>query len=382
MTDYVWKHLPYAIYLDTNALRSAGSNLDAPWINELLSITNEYGISVCMSELVLTEWCEHIIGVLEGNRQKLLSSMALLKHYGISVPDIKPGEIDIPKKAQLEEMVSGMMETAGFNIVPNWDAPISRLLNEAVTKRPPFEQGGKGLCDAVILESYAEHAKENFDKARVLVISNDGAVKRSEERFRNRGIAVDFVSEFEIVAKLKSLLNDETAAYIENKKSKLTKYILDHEPEVLALVRKTPLEITDWMLNQPSAMLYDHLSGNVESILSVQPVRITDVIGGAPTYGEEAAQDRYPVRISVEIKLEIIICEYSLGVGLLGQTRAIVQPDMVDTSSPVALEKKVYDWKPKETTKTIKRVLTVFATLDAQKEKDDVFDDLRLEKIV
>ena len=56
MTDYVWKHLPYAIYLDTNALRSAGSNLDAPWINELLSITNEYGISVCISELVLAEW--------------------------------------------------------------------------------------------------------------------------------------------------------------------------------------------------------------------------------------------------------------------------------------------------------------------------------------
>jgi len=83
MTDYVWKHLPYAIYLDTNALRSAGSNLDAPWINELLSITNEYGISVCISELVLAEWCEHIIEVLKRNRQKLLSSMALLiRHSG------------------------------------------------------------------------------------------------------------------------------------------------------------------------------------------------------------------------------------------------------------------------------------------------------------
>jgi len=166
MTDYVWKHLPYAIYLDTNALRSAGPNLDASWINELLSITNEYGISVCISELVLSEWCEHIIGVIEGNRQKLLSSMALLRHYGISVPDIKPGEISLPGKLQLVGMVSGMMKAAGFSVIPNWDAPLSRLLNEAVAKRPPFDQGGKGLCDAVILESYAEHAKENFAKAR------------------------------------------------------------------------------------------------------------------------------------------------------------------------------------------------------------------------
>jgi len=48
MTDYVWKHLPFAIYLDTNALRSAGLNLDAQWINELLSITNKYGICGCV----------------------------------------------------------------------------------------------------------------------------------------------------------------------------------------------------------------------------------------------------------------------------------------------------------------------------------------------
>jgi len=382
MTDYVWKHLPYAIYLDTNALRTAGPNLDAPWINELLSITNKYGISVCISELVLSEWCEHIIGVLEGNRQKLLSSMALLRHYGISVPDIKPSEICLPGKFQLVGVVSGMMKAAGFSVIPNWDAPLSRLLNEAVAKRPPFGQGGKGLCDAVILESYAEHAKEKFTKARVLVISNDGAVKRSAERFRDREIAVDFVSESEILAKLKSLLSDELSAYIEAKKSKLTAYVQTHEPEILDFIRKTPVEITDWTINPPSKELYDRIIGTVESILSVRPVRIIDVIGGAPTYGEETAKDRYPVRISVEIELEIVVTEPGSLLGLLGpQARAIVQPDILDSSSPVTLEKKIFDWKPREIVKTIRRALTVFATIDAQKEKDDVFDDLRIEKV-
>ena len=308
--------------------------------------------------------------------------MALLRHYSISLPDIKPGEISLPAKFQLFEIVSGMMKAAGFSVIPNWNAPLSQLLNEAVAKRPPFDQGGKGLCDAVILESYAEHAKENFAEARVLVISNDGAVKRSAERFMDRKIVVDFVGEAEIVAKLKSLLSDELSAYIEAKKSKLTAYVQANEPEILDFIRKTPLEITDWMINPPSAELHDRIVGTIESILSVRPVRITDVIGGAPTYGEETAKDRYPVRISVEIDLEIVVTEPGSWLGLLGpQARAIVQPDILDSASPVSLEKKTYDWKPRSIVKTIKRLLTVLATLDAQKEKNDVFDDLRIEKV-
>lgn len=382
MINYVWKHLPYAIYLDTNALRSAGPNLDVPWINELLSITNEYGISVCISQLVLSEWCEHIYGVLEGNRQKLLSSMTLLKHYGVSLPDIMAPEIKLPSKRELVPIVSAMMEAAGFSVIPNWDGPLLRLLDEAVTKRPPFDQGGKGLCDAVILESYAEHAKENFADARVLVISNDAAVKRSTERFRERGIGVDFVGEMEIVAKLKSLLTDETAAYLEDKKSRLKQYVQTHEREILDFVRKSPLEITDWTINPPSAELYDRVIGTIESILSVTPLKITDVIGGAPTYGEQPAKDRYPIRISVEIEMEIVVQEPGFGLGLLGhQVKAVVQPNALDGTSPVSLEKRSYDWRTREVVKTIRRLLTVLATLDAQKEKDDVFDDLRIEKV-
>jgi hypothetical protein len=311
--------------------------------------------------------------------------MALLRHYGVSLPDIKAGEIILPGKPQLVEIVSARMKAAGFDVIPNWYAPLSRLLNEAVAKRPPFEQGGKGLCDTVILESYAEHAKENFAEARVLVISSDGGVKRSADRFGERGILVDFVGELEIVAKLKSLLSDETSAYLEAKKLKLREYIQAHEREVLDFIRKTPLEITEWTINPPSATLFDHVTGTVESILSIRPVKIHDVIGGAPTYGEETAEDRYPVRISVEIELEIVVNEtgFSIGLGLLGpQVRAIVQPDLLDGTSPVTLEKKTYDWKPREIVKTIRRLLTVFATLDAQKERDDVLDDLRIEKVI
>jgi len=93
-------------------------------------------MSLCISDLVLAEWCEHIAVVLEGSRQKLLSSISLLKHYGIQVPDIKPDEVNLPETTQLIKMVSRMLKTAGFDVIRNWDAPLSRLLSEAVKKKP------------------------------------------------------------------------------------------------------------------------------------------------------------------------------------------------------------------------------------------------------
>jgi hypothetical protein len=381
MAEYVWKHLPYAIYLDTNTLRSTGLNLDAPWINELLSITKEYYINLCISELVLTEWCEHIIEVLKSNRDKLLSSIRLLKDYDIHIPEINPDEVILPEKTQLIEVVSKKMKTVGFSIIQNWDGPLSQLLSEAVAKKPPFEQGGKGLCDVVILESYIKHAKDNLHIARVLVISNDEAMKRSEVRFKERGIIVDFISNSEIVEKLKSLLTDEVSAYIESKKSRLKEYVLTKEAIILDFIRSTPLEITDWMLINPFINEEDRIEGTIKSIFSIRPTKITDVIGGSPVSGEEIAPNRYPVNISVEIELDIVFSKYYDYIKDLVQTRAIVQPDKIDRNSPVTLERNS-NWKPQEITKTIIRSLTLLATLDAKKEENDIFDDFRIEKII
>jgi hypothetical protein len=382
MTEYVWRRLPYAIYLDTNVLRAAGPRLDAPWINELLSITTKYGISLCISELVLAEWGEYVAGVLEINRQRLLSSVNLLEHYGIPVPGIQPHQIGLPEKKQLTAMVSDKLRAAGIDVIPNWDAPLSELLADAVAKKPPFEEGGKGLCDAVIMESYVQHARDSFSQPRVLVVSRDSAVKRSGDRFKDRGVVVDFMDEQNIVEKVKSLLKEEVAAFIEKEKTRLREYVMTYEAAILDFVRKTPLKLTDWMLNPPFAAKEDRIEGAIESILSIKPMRITDVIGGAPTYGEEPSQGRYPLRISVELELDIVAREYGFGLGLFGKTRAIVQPDILDSSLPVSLETTDFDWKGRETTKTIRRNVTILATLDAEKEKRGILEDLRIERIV
>jgi hypothetical protein len=385
MTKSVWKHLPYAIYLDSDVLRRARARLDASWINELLSITTKYDISLYISELVLAEWCEYLSGELNKNSQKLLSSVNFMEHYGISVQSIQPSDIELPDKKQLTTMVSDKLKAVGIKVIPNCDVPLSELLADAVVKKPPFEEGGKGLCDAVIIESYVKHAKDNFPKPRVLVVSSDSAVRRSVDRFKDRGVVVDFMDEQNIVEKVKSLLNEEVAVLIEKEKEQLKKYIMTYESNVLEFVRKAPLKITDWMLNPPfAAKIEDSIEGTIESILSIKPTRITDVIGGAPTYDKEFSQDRYPLLISVELELEIVVNDHGFGCGfgVFGKTRAIVQADRLDSGSPVSLETMDFDWKGRERTKTIKRNVGVLATLDAEKEKRGKLEDLRIERIV
>ena len=136
------------------------------------------------------------------------------------------------------------------------------------------------------------------------------------------------------------------------------------------------------MLNNP---FFTHegeerISGTPESILGVRPTKITNVIGDAPQYSEELGKDRYAVLISVQLELDIVVREYGSGFGLFVQTRAIIQPDMVGTSSPVPLA--ATEWRPREITKTIRRSIMVLASVDAEKEKKGILDDFRIEKIV
>jgi len=386
MIEDVWKHLPYAIYLDTNVLREAGSRLERAWINELLSITTKYGINLCISELVLAEWCEYLGGVLKSNRDKLLTSLDLLKHYGISIPTIQTHEIKLPEKEKLAAMVKEKLTAIGITVIPNWTAPLEQLLDEAVTKRAPFEAGGKGLCDAVILESYVQHAKDNFKEPRVLMVSRDAAVNRSSGRFEDHGVIVDFVNEENIVERLTSLLDDEVAALIEREKVQLREYVMTYEAEILEFVRTSPLELTDWMIDSPfnRVMRGEFSFGEtVESVLAIRPTKITDIIGGAPTYGGETPKGRYPVRISVELELDVVVSTYGRSpLSDFGKPMAIVQPDTLDGSSPVPFKKAGFDWKRTESIRTIRRPLTVLATLDAEKERGGILDDFKIERMI
>jgi hypothetical protein len=330
---------------------------------------------------VLNEWCEHIIDILKNNRRKLLSSISLLKEYDILVPDLDTTTVQLPEKTELFELVEQKLINSGFTIIKNWDGPLSILLDEAVKKQPPFENGDKGFRDAVILESYIKHTIENFKNTKILIVSNDNAIKRSQDRFLKHGIAVDFLGRKDIVEKLKSLLKDEEATYLQERDARLKKYVFQYENKILDYVKKTSFEITDWFFDNPIMNEEDRLHGSVEKILSVRPTKISNVFGGAPIYSQKTLPEtRYPVAIYVQIELDIVVKQFNVGLLTNIESKAMIQPNIVDKNTP-AVMKRTTNWQPQEIIKTIKRDIPVYATIDAEKEKNDIYDDFRIEKI-
>ena len=379
MSEYIWKFLPNAVYLDTDVLRSAGHNLNKPWMSELLSLTNKLGINLCIAELVLEEWCEHLFDMLKSNQQKLLSAIELLKEYNIQTPAIKSSDIKLPEKSALIELVRQRLTNTGFEIIKNWETDVQNLLNEAVKKRPPFENGGKGFCDTIILESYVANTLENFENARIIVVCRDGAIRLSEDRFKKHGINVTFVGETDIVDNLKSLLEDEKASYLEERNSRLREYIISNQDLIIEFVKKANINITNSWLDGQLNKEEEHIYGSIERILAIRPSSITKVIGGVPKYGEKTPSDRYPVLIFVEIEVDIIVRQSTLG--SLFQPIAIVQPEQIDENTPLTIERRM-NLKLEDVKRTIKRSVTVYATIDGDKEEQDKFEDLNIEKVI
>jgi len=378
MAEYRRKHIPDAVYLDSNILRSTGHNLNKPWMSELLSLTNQTGILLCLPELVLREWCEYLFELITKNRQKLFSAINLLSEFEIDIPEISESDIKLPKKENLKRVVRENLVNAGFKIIDNFFPDTTQLIDEAVYKMPPFEKGGKGFCDAIIVESYIAHASGAFKNARIIVVTNDDAILRSNDRFESKGIYVTFAKETDIGEKLKSLIDNEAALYIEERDKQLTNFILSNENMIMEFVKTTPLKITDWWLEGALAG-DDRLNGTIQRILSATPTRITDVIGGAQFYGKKVNSSRYPIKIFVEIELEVEVKRSDM-FGAMFEPRAIAQPQIIDKESPLPLE-PTRNWQYNDVILKIQRSVTVEASLNEDKAKEGRFEDLRLESI-
>ena len=316
MTQNEPRHFLDAIYLDTNILRSAGLNLNKLWMSEVRSFAGERGIHLCITKLVLAEWCEDILESLRRRRQQMLSASDFLMEYEIEVPYFNEALLTLPEGNTLIRLISERLGNAGFEIIDNWTGSLEQLIDEAVHHCPPFEKGDKGFRDAVILESYVLHASQQFENPRVMVISNDEAVGHSQERFSRQGIDVTIVRASESPDRLKALLDDETALFLKERENRLFEFVKRHEEEILAFVSKSPLEFTEWWLEPPSVeedliqvLWKSSFQSSVKSILSAKPIRVIKAVGGAPLPRKKVPHDRYPLEIWVQIELEVIIYE-------------------------------------------------------------------------
>lgn len=375
MATYNYKHIPSAIYIDSNILRAASHDLNQPWFSELISFCNNYGISMYISKLVLDEWCEHIFEILQANISKIIASLKMLKEFHIMDLDFNEN-VEINRK-ELYERQKERLENYGFNVIQNLYIPTELLVKEAILKKPPFETGGKGFRDTIIIETYADHANKNYSDKQVIIFSNDNAVQKSRERFSSKGIKALFYTQENIIKELNDKLSAEEKSNIKERKENLLKFIKSKEAKIIEYVRTTELKINDLFLD---GIGENKLNGTVRKILSVIPTKISDVLIVQRFFESETEEGRFPIMIFVNVYIELIIDEYNI-LSSMVEPLAFVQPQSITENSPIQIEKK-YSLTPQERFVKVDRSVTIEATLDKDKADQGIFEDLQLLKLL
>jgi hypothetical protein len=376
MTKYKPQFLPNGIYLDTNILRKARFDLSESWMIELRAFANDFGIKLFLPELVLDEWTKYIFESLKSNYSKLSSVIKFFRDYNIGIPDFDETDVKLPEWKTLKDIMRDRLNNSGFIIIENWTGPLESLINEAVRKIPPFDEGGKGFCDVIILESIIKHASNKLKNARIMVISDDKAVKRSNDRFMKHDINVIFADQEDVLTILDSSLDKEAAALQQHREELLFNFVKTYEALIIDFIKKEPIKFTDSWLDGYGD---NKVEGSVTSVLSVIPLRITKVVGGVSLSQEDVTPDRYPINIWVEAELDVLVDKFDF-FSNRNEPLAIEIPEKIDANAPLKINKR-FNFDTHVVKDRIKRNIYVEATISKDKTESGDYKDFRLEKV-
>jgi hypothetical protein len=376
MTNYKSQYLPNGIYFDTNILRKARFDLSESWMIELRAFANDFGIKLFLPELVLDEWTKYIFESLKSNYSKLSSVVKFFRDYNISIPDFDETGVELPEWKTLKDIIRDRLNNSGFIIIENWTGPLESLINEAVRKIPPFDEGGKGFCDVIILESIIKHASNKLKNARIMVISDDKAVKRSNDRFMKHDINVIFADQEDVLTILDSSLDKEAAALQQHREELLFIFVKRYEALIIDFIKKEPIKFTDSWLD---GFGDNKVEGSVTSVLSVIPLRIIKVVGGVSLSQEDVTPNRYPINIWVEAELDVLVDKLDF-FSNRNEPLAIEIPEKIDANAPLKINKR-FNFDTHVVKDRIKRNIYVEATISKDKTESGDYKDFRLEKV-
>ncbi|MBC8277178.1 MAG: DUF4935 domain-containing protein [FCB group bacterium] len=379
MSEFELKQFPDAVYFDTNILRSMNIYQNDPWFVEFVSfVKQEIEIEFYICDLIVSEYSYYLLNeIIKKNLSKFQNAYKSMSSYGIQLPDIEIGSLKLPAYKTFEKTVKDRLINRHFKIINNHSINSELLLNESVNKYPPFESGDKGFRDAVILETYADHAKNTFEKPRIIVVSSDGAVTRSIDRFKRQRVEVEFVKKDDLLQELRSKLDSEVSNIIQQREKKLYSFIVDHEENIFDFVRNNDIEITEWWL--APYLRKENFSGTIREILSIEPKKIEKIIEGVDGFRESVPDDKNPIDIWVEVEVKIIVEDFNIE-DILGIKYGVVKPETMQESEPLLVERPMYN-QPMIKQIEIYRAVMVEATMDKKSKLDFSFSNLKLERI-
>lgn len=367
--------LPHAIYYDANALIAIPHTLHDPSFEAVVAFTRDHHIELVLPEVAFYEWLHSLAAKLEvrlariEDDAKYVASLLDRPMLDYRKPDTKKVTAEFMDKH--EERV----KAAGVQIAATPMLEINQLLVEAVLKVLPFQSGGKGFRDAVIVETAAQHAAGKYDNPRILLISNDKAVQQSERRFKDKGIVAVICS----AEKALGVLHDSWTEAFKTNLALLEKaaleFLLEHQDSVFEFITTSEIGLS----GLESMMREVRPTGfpRIRRLDAVRPIKIVSASPGIPSLGVQLPPDRFSFPFDVEVEFDLTI-EYPFG-GTIIDRRSIplsrpVSIEEVPQPSPLVRE-------PALETMTMTCDIRVVATVSSEGAEDLSYKDLQMTEI-
>lgn len=374
--DQVQQHLYDAVVLDTNILRSIGIPLDSAWLSELCEICKRADVPIAVIDISLDEWTAHYQDMLQKKSSQASAGLRFIAQ--ISGTPIASPEVTLPDNSAIKQFLKTQLEAQQVRIVETQPQGVTDYIREALNKVSPFEQGGKGFVDAVILDSIVAYAKPLKSHARVLVVSDDTAVLRSQDRFDRSGVEVEFAKRGEAKEKASTALSRAWSELYKQRDAALLKLARESESRILQEINEKPVKISNYALR---TALDEAKLGSLlpERIVGLRPqgVETVSVLYGYPE--SVAGLDRYRVYVNVQCEVDVVLRKYLLSTAnpYFGQTTVTIGG--IESRLDFPIESPKMSGDEGEATHTISMPISIDGSIARAAFEDGVCEDFRIE---
>ena len=387
MSQQIELTVPRAIYVDANALIGAPKTLVTQPIAEVVHIANLLHFKLCVPEVALEEWLSHCC-------EDAIKSMQRMQGDARRVGEVLgrcPLQCELLEKNKLIELAKESrlhrIEECGFQRIATPQVQLNDLVKLFVDKRPPFNDGDKGFKDAVIIESVFQHACIDNSFEHIIIATSDKAFGHTSisQRFADKGTTIHIVDGppqdlfKNLVDKINGMMNEAQSTLWKHRHDQATSFAKKHEQKILSFVNKNArIGRSDLLgyrqyLQRGQKRAGEDAKLDYSRIVSVDGFRPLNVVS-AFSYDDPDAplegRSRFVITVSVEIDLTIA------SPNMFAETRVHLDEMNSLLSLPLSLERP-----ENEESITVKRNLTVVATIAADGKEEGNFSDLQLESV-
>ncbi len=278
-----------SIYLDSEALVSAGwPNISAP-LRRILNWANRYGVSLFLPEATEMELEEHwyrdfikLCEEIKASEKKLKKFRYIdMRSLAVRLPDEEVA------RRQYKEAVRRVKEDWGFQSVPLTRRNIEELFGSAIRRVPPFKEEGAGFQDTVIYLSVINHLRETGRSGAYL--SNDGIFKKERERIlqiaSSEGVKIRF---YRTPEELEVDFNKELSGEVRERLDELIRLA------TTAIEESIP-ELEEFLFHTLEIPKAHPFTGDVVEVQRIEVLRVEQVLPSFPREGQPTAISIYAV---------------------------------------------------------------------------------------